>query len=76
MTVSKQFIPDTVFRGHESPISAIAFKDKQILSGSTDGSFILWDIETYREKVTKENAHDKSLTSCGFLLNTGHKAYR
>lgn len=56
--------------GHTDGISALAFSsdDNYILSGSYDGSAILWETET-GNIITHYRGHTNRITSVGFLQN-------
>src|SRR5262249_51515679 len=64
-----------IFRGHEGPVRAVALSPdgRLALSGSSDGSARLWDVETGEER--RPSTHRRKVASVAFSDDGRYAAY-
>ncbi len=62
-----------VFRGHADAVVSVAFhpSGRQILTGSNDGTAMLWDAQS-QQRVRSFEAHGEAVESVAFSLNGQH----
>ena len=67
--------PQFVLRGHTAPVVSLCFapKGQTLVSGSLDGSLMLWDMQTQRCAVHLQRAHeDKGVNTIAFVPEHEH----